>query len=63
MQFNEHFDISHGFNRHGASRGPSATAKLLVYICDVANSDMNTDLWFRCCGFLASEVNLSVRRV
>ena len=33
MQFDEHLcDISHGFNWHGASRGPSATAELLVYI-------------------------------
>jgi len=36
--------------------------ELLVYISDIANCDMNTDLWFRCCE-RASEVNLSLRRV
>jgi len=31
MQFDEHLcDIQHGFNCHGASRGPSAIAALLV---------------------------------
>jgi len=31
MQYDEHLcDISHGFNWHGASRGPSAIAELLV---------------------------------
>ena len=30
MQFDEHLcDIQHGFNWHGASRGPSAIAELL----------------------------------
>ena len=34
MQFDEHLcDISHGFNRHGASRGPSAIAELVVVSC------------------------------
>jgi len=36
--------------------------ELLVYINDVANCDMNTDLWFRCCE-RASDVNLSILRV
>jgi len=32
MQFDEHLcDIWHGFNCHGASRGPSVTAELLVF--------------------------------
>jgi len=32
MQFDEHLcDIRHGFNWHGASRGPSAIAELLVF--------------------------------
>ena len=35
MQFDEHLcDISHCFNRRGASRGPSAIAELLVYTSD-----------------------------
>ena len=34
MQFDEHLcDISHGFNWHGASRGLSAIAELLVCSC------------------------------
>jgi len=34
MRFDEYVcDISHGFNRYGASRGASAIAQLLVIIC------------------------------
>ena len=46
MQFYEHlYDISHGFNWHGASRGPSAIAELLVKIFCMAVTSQG--LWTR----------------
>ena len=39
MQFDEHLcDISQGFNWHGASRGPSVIAELLVHVSHVADT-------------------------
>jgi len=67
MQFDEHLcDIWHGFNCHGASRGPSATAELLVFfesILFVFSKTSNFDRSLRCLSeFLSSAPHVERQR-